>query len=407
MQVNRHLLAWLCVVSLAVTAPSAFSQDQSAPDANARVHFGPLALNPTIGLTNVGVDNNVFYEPDVQNPKSDFTMTLTPGTDLWLRFGRAWLTANLKEDLVYYKEYASQRSANNFDTVGLTLPFNRLTLKAKGTYTNTNDRPGYEIAARIHHVDTGYDGSVELRVLSKTFVSAHAGQTTFNYDANAVYFGTNLNQELNHQSTIAGVTIRHQLTPLTAVTLDGSTQRDRFDIDPYRDADSNQFTAGVQFDPFALIKGSATFGYRDFKPIDPTIPTFTGFTMGVNLSYVLLGTTKLGIGATRDVQFSYQITQPYYVQTGVNGSIAQQIYGPFDVVVRAGVARLAYQDQVGAVLAYPNEVDHIRTFGGGAGYHLGRDMRIGFDVSEQRRTSPNPLWTYHGLVAGMSVTYGY
>src|SRR6185503_17398854 len=97
---------------------------------------------------------------------------------------------------------------------------------------------------------------------------------------------------------------------------------------------------GVKLDPFALINGSASFGYRDFQPLSPAVPGYQGSTAAVTLSYVALGTTKLGLVINRDVQYSYDINQPYYLQTGIAGSIAQQIFGPVDVVGRAEGQRL-------------------------------------------------------------------
>ena len=94
--------------------------------------------------------------------------------------------------------------------------------------------------------------------------------------------------------------------------------------------------AVIRFDPAALIKGSASFGYRDFKPRSPSIPAYTGATLNVNLNYVLLGVTKFGVTAARDVQYSYDINEPYYLQTGASASVTQQIFGPVDVAARGG-----------------------------------------------------------------------
>ena len=153
--------------------------------------------------------------------------------------------------------------------------------------------------------------------------------------------------------TSAAITIKHQLTPLTAITVDAGSQADRFDLWPDRDTDST--TAGVQvtFDPFALLKGSARFGYRDFVPVDPNVPEYSGTTAAVDLTYVLQGSTKLNVQLNRDVEYSFDVDQPYYLQTGVAGSIAQQIYGPVDVVARAGTQHLAYRDRAGTTVAVP------------------------------------------------------
>src|SRR5437867_6344612 len=107
------------LVVLILTAPLARAQtpEPGAPDpAKVRVRIGPLSLNPTFALTNAGIDTNIFNEPDQLAPKRDFTMTVTPATDLWLRLGRSCLTGNIKEDLVYYNKYAIERSANSHYT---------------------------------------------------------------------------------------------------------------------------------------------------------------------------------------------------------------------------------------------------------------------------------------------------
>ena len=65
----------------AVSIPSSTSAQPmpAEPDpARVRWTFGPLLVNPRVALTNAGVDDNVFNEPDALGPVSDFTMTVTP-----------------------------------------------------------------------------------------------------------------------------------------------------------------------------------------------------------------------------------------------------------------------------------------------------------------------------------------
>ncbi len=206
--------------------------------------------------------------------------------------------------------------------------------------------------------------------------------------------------------TTAGITVRQQLTPLTSITVEGSDEQDRFELSPLRNSDSRAVSASVAFDPLALIKGRARVGYRDFKPLDPTLPPYDGLTASVDLSYVLLNMTKFAIQSMRDVQYSYDVNQPYYLQTGVNGSITQQIFGPVDVVGRAGIQHLDYRDRSGTSDS-GSRLDTVQTYGGGVGYHVGPDLRIGVNVDYVKRTSPIPIRQYHGLVLGTSVTYGF
>ena len=141
---------------------------------------------------------------------------------------------------------------------------------------------------------------------------------------------------------------------------------------------------GLTFAPFALISGSAQIGYRDFKPLSGDVPAFTGLTTAVDLTYVALGSTKVGFRASRDIQYSFDINQPYYLQTGFNVSVAQQVFGPVDVEARLGRQLLAYRARETNITG---RFDRVRTLGGGVGYRLGTDLRIGFNVDRQERMS--------------------
>lgn len=394
-----------CAVWL--VASRAFPQGPQDPWSQAKVHIGALALSPAISLTNAGIDTNVFNEPLDAAPKRDFTMTVQPKTDVWLRAGRSLISGNVTEDLVYYHTYANQRSANSSFRAGLLMPLTRLTVTGAASYLRTKDRPGFEIDARAQRHELAYEGAVEVRLLSKTLIGVKAHRQIVDFDADAVFLTNNLQFELNRTVTGQGLTLRHELTPLTSLTVDVVKQRDHFKFSSLRDSDSTQVMAGFRFDPFALLKGSATFGYRDFKPLQSDVPGYKGSIAAVDLSYVALGSTKVSVQAGRNVQYSYDINQPYYVQTGITASLAQQIFGPVDVVGRIGAEQLVYRDRAGAIVAASNRTDDIRSYGGGVGYHLGRDFRIGFNVDNARRTSAVRGREYEGLRYGAAVTYGF
>ena len=332
-------------------------------------------------------------------------MTITPATDLWLRLGPSWLQSNIREDIVWFNRFASERSANNAYQVKWIVPLNRLTITPIWLYTNTRDRPGFEIDARAERTENSYGGTIEFRLLSKTFVGADGRRSVTDFDQAATFLGANLRAELNRTSTTASVTVRHQVTPLTSFVVGVSDSQDRFDFDRLRNSERRAVTGGIKFDPAALIKGSASFGYEDFKPASPDVPGYKGSTVLVDLNYVLLGVTKFTFQASRDVQYSYDINQPYYVLTGGAASISQQIFGPLDIVVRGGLRRLEYRDRVGAIVPVAGRVDRQTSYGAGIGYHLGRDMRIGVNVDQSRRDSAVSSRQYKGLVYGVAVTY--
>jgi hypothetical protein len=181
--------------------------------------------------------------------------------------------------------------------------------------------------------------------------------------------------------------------------------QERFVFSPFRDSDSTRVVGTVNFQPLALINGIASVGYRRFTPLPHDVPPYRGAIAALNLSYSLLGTTRVSVQANRDVQYSFEFSQPYYLETGVSASIQRQVYGPFDVLARTGAQRLAYRDRIGAAVEVSNRTDRVRSFGIGVGYRLGTDKRMGFTIDRQNRTSGLDRREYSGLRYGMSLTY--
>lgn len=401
-------MAWVCAIALFAAGAPAVAQEirLKEPDiSKTRMRIGPVALDPTIELTNLGVDTNVFNEPDPL-AKQDFTFTLRPRTDAWMKMGPTWITGNVRADVIWYQEHSSERAGNGYYTLGWTVPLNRLAFGVQGFYLHAHERPGFEIDTRAERSELNGKAAVEYRALPNTYVGIRGGRQRVDFDDDQFYNGQNLQTELNRTVSTAALTVRHQLTPLTALTIDAGTQEDRFEFSPLRNSESTTAGVEISFDPFALLKGSARIGYRDFMPADPKVPGYSGMTAAVDLTYVLQGSTKVSFQLNRDIQYSFDGNQPYYLQTGVNGSIAQQIYGPLDVVFRLGNQHLDYRDRVGAAVAAPSRTDLVHIYGGGAGYHVGPDLRIGFDIEKQKRISEEPHRNYEALRFGISMTYG-
>jgi hypothetical protein len=402
----RAILA--CIAAFCLDAAPATAQDLGGePEpTNVRARIGPLMLNPTIALTNAGVDDNVFNDPASAAPKRDFTLTLTPSTELWLRAGPTWVTGTIKEDINWYQQYSSERSANTTYNLGWRVPLSRVLLRMSTTFSDSRERPGFEIDARADRRQLGYSGTAEYRALSRTFIGVAASRDRVRFADEATFFGTNLHDELNRVSTSYSLTVREQLTALTAITFAASDARDRFDLAHDRDSKSNSVSAGLAFDRAALISGSASIGYTKFSVDDRSVPAYAGLTTLVNLSYTALESTRIALSANRSVQYSFDVAQPYYLLTGYTASVAQQIFGPVDVVARIGHQSLAYRDRAGAQIAAPNRTDEVVTYGGGVGYHLGNSLRLGVNIDRSERSSPVENRTYRGLRYGTALTYG-
>ncbi len=400
----------LIVIGLVLPAP-VWAQppgEGGGPDpATVRVRLGPLWLNPTIGLSNLGVDKNVFNDPPSRQPKEDFTATVTPRTDLWLHVGGTWVTGAINEQIVWYQKYVSERSASSTYSVGWKLPLTWLIVNTNVVYANARDRPGFEIDARATRKELAYSGSVEGRIMSKTFFGVRGERRKVDFNQTASFLDVNLHDELNRVTTISGLLLRHQITSLTSIAFNATRSEDKFEFSPLRDSVSTMLGTTVTFDPFALIHGSATLGFRDFEPRSSGLPNFKGTTMAADLAFSIYGTTRFGVHALRDIEYSYDVNQPYYLLTGFDASVAQQIFGPFDTVLRVGEQRLAYRDRVGATIEAHNRTDAVHSKGLGVGYHLGKELRLAFNVDSIHRTSVVESRPYEGLKYGTALTYGF
>jgi hypothetical protein len=391
----------------AVPAFAQVGDGAPADPTGVRVRIGPLLMDPRISLKNVGVDNNVFNDPASKNPKDDFTFTLMPVSDFWLRLGPTWIDANLTETLNWYQKYESERNSNTGINVGWVVPGSRIAFRIDGRYLDAHDRPGYEIDTRAGRTEAGYSGALDFRTFSKSFIGLTASRIQTRFDEGAQYNGTDLQVALDRVDTTYGVNFRHELTPLTSITFSGTHVITTFDHSPDRDTVSNSALMSVAFKPEALLKGGFSAGYEDFAPTESTLPDYSGFIGNIDLTYVLLGSTRFAVTGGRGVQYSYDDSQPYYIQSRIAGTITQQVYGPVDVEARGEIAYLDYRNRTGVVVTEPDRTDRIHSYGAGIGYHFGKDVRLSFNVDQYNRDSPVVDHQYDKLLFGFGLTYGF
>lgn len=392
-------LVFVAVVGIA----SARAQAEPDPWQSARWRFGPLAVTPAVTVKNLGWDGNVFLS--TTDPKSDFTTTAGATADWWLRFGKARLHAVDYFEGVYFATYTNQGGFNQRHDLTLLVPLNRVRPYVGGYYLSTNDRPGFEIDARVRHTELNGNVGAVIRVASRLDLDISGRQTGYTYDDQDVS-GAPFSTTLDRNALNYGAEIRYRVSSLTKLTLLADGVRERFTEATDRDNDGFRILPGVEFDPYALIKGKAQVGYRKLNTLAAGMPDYSGLVASIDLSYALRGVTRFGVGGGRDIYFSYETTEPFYVQTGLNLSVTQQVTGPWDVQARGGWNRLAYQQAATAGTASTaGRVDHYNSWGGGVGYRVGKDIRVGFNIDSFRRISARPDYSYDGVRGGMAVTY--
>jgi hypothetical protein len=378
---GRFLSCVIAVVSASAAPARAQSQ---APEAieTMPIHFGALGLRPSISITNVGNDSNVFNE--AEHPQEDFTATVVPRLVARVRGGRMTLSYGSAADMVYFKKFTSERSVNANTDIRLDADLGRVQPYASIGWVATKERLNAEIDVRTPRSQRALAGGLRVLMASRTALLVSGRRFTLDFDDGALFKGVDLSRTLNSEADSVDTSLQLLLTPLTTFSMTTSLQRDRFEAAPERDSDTLRLLPALQFDPSTLIRGSVAVGYRRFRPLTPALPDYSGLLVQAGLGYTMLARTKFDLDLGRDVQYSFEDDEPYYLSTGGRLTVTHQLVGPLDLQAFGGGQTMAYRQS-----GTPTDVrrDQVRSYGGGAGYRLRNNMRLGVTWETNRRQS--------------------
>ncbi len=398
-----RLIAGIAVCVLGVT-PGGFAQTDANAAESARFRVGPVRFTPSLSLTNIGIDSNVFNE--FGNERRDTTAAAGPAVDYWLKLGRARLNGKSAGQYLYFRQYDNQRAWNTANDLRLEIPLARVTPFVTGSRSNTKNRPGFEIDSRARLRSTAVSGGANVRLSGKTDLVVSGMRQTFSFDDEESFLGAELSQFLNRRSDTGAVHLRTKLTPLTTFVVRGEATQDRFDAATERDTDSYAVLPGFELRPAALISGQVFVGVRRFATRSDTVPDFTGVVANVDAKYILRA-TQFQVRVMRDLTYSYLAQQPYYALTDAGLTVTQGIAAGWYVVGRGSRQTLAYRSVAGTPPALADRADRSWQYGGGLGYRFTQYFRVGVDALYLRRQSPLfDFRNYEGLRAGAYVIYG-
>lgn len=408
MRLSRMTRVATCVLALVWPATVRAQDIAHDPGADAAIHLGPVGLTPRLALRNIGIDSNVLNASG--SPQRDFTATFAPGADLWLSIGRARLSSRTDVGWIYFKELADQRSFEINQQGRLDLVLTRLVPHVGGGYLRTRQRPNLEIDARALRTTTSGDGGVLFRAGPKLSVDTSLAYRNFEYAEEQAIENVRLATALNHTEQEVTGTVRYVLTPLTTFVLLITDEHDRFQFSPLRDSNSSRIAPGLEFKPFALISGKASAGYRHFDALSASVPDYSGLVAAVDVTYTMRDATRFAVVFNRDVEYSFELTSPYYVSHGGGVTLTQAIGTSWDAIGRVSRTTLSYQalaEVTGAGLEIASRSDRVFTYGGGLGCRTAANLHFGIDADWTERSSVLAGRSYTGFRLGGSVTYGF
>ncbi len=323
-------------------------QAPDAPDTAPRgtVTLGPLRLTPSLLVKDMGIDDNVFFE--AVNPKRDYTVTVTPRADLTFRMRRLRLGYSTATEYVYYQKYRSQRGINTTSVARMDLDLGYLKPYATIQGLNTRARLNSEVDARARHRDLSYGAGIALKIASRTSLLVNGTQGRVAYDP---------------------------------------------------DSNAWRVSPTLTFSPSGLVTGSATVGYRRFHTMSSSLPDYSGLVSLVNVGARIYGRHQVDARFSRDVQYSYDVANAYYL--GMGGSIqwTYLLAGPIDI--RGSGGRTLNDYTVAAGLGH----ERLTTYGGGIGYRFSNRARLGVNAEWSRRESTKSAdraYRDHKIFAGLT-----
>jgi hypothetical protein len=372
----QALACWPSVAHAQITAPREASQ----------IEFGPLSLYPTVQIIDAGVDTNVFN--DAEQPKEDYTFTVSSAALAVLRVGANELMLESGGDYVWFRDYASERSASARYAMRFNFSASRFKPYFGAQHNRTRARQGVEIDGRVRRLERSALAGFAVEMTPRTSIIASLRFDDGGYEPGEEFRGVDLAQALNRTGRTYSGGVRHALTPLTSLVVTGDYAENEFSQSHVRDSKSFSIAPALEFSPDAAIRGRVSAGVQVFQPVDPALPDYTGAIMSAALNWSLYAKTVLDIQATRNVSYSYLESQPYYLLTGLRAALTRPVFGPVAVHGGADWEYLKYQWHQGVLLDTDDfRGDTTKTVFGGLRINVGRGFVIGVTAERLRRRS--------------------
>lgn len=371
----------LALVLFPATRTAAQGPPVDADPTTFAFRLGPLLLTPGLRINELGVDTNVFQD-DV-NPKRDYVVAVSPDLTVFLRMRFLRFTMFTAAEFRHYVKYESERSVGQQLRARLDFLLSRLKPYVSAARVNSFDRPTKEIDARAEHLMPEYAGGVYFELSPQSNLYVDVTRSAIEYRNGEQFQGVALDRSLNHVTYRYSGGLTSAVTPLTSFTVSGNYEDSQFDWEPLRDTTSRGGTVQLRFGPEAVMRGELTVGYRDFRPVDPEVVPYQGVIASGRLGLPVLDRGSLNFTGSRDVQYSFDAQESYYLDSQVTVAYNHRVVGPFDLQVSGGYGEMNYGNRLGRL----PKAERVETYAGGVGYNLKDQSRLGFDYEYQKRHS--------------------
>jgi hypothetical protein len=383
-----HVLVYLAILMAPATAlaqssvgagPLTGTLTETEPTSGV-LSLGPLKLAPGIVIREIGWDSNIFEE--AINPKEDFVAAALPDVAIFSRMRFLKISAYAAGEFVYYRKYVDERSTGHAERGRVDFLLSRMRPFVAGGQMITRTSPNGEIDTRADEKTDEVSGgfAFDWSAHGVLYVAGSRDRTAYQ---DAFEEGVDLGLSLNRATFDYSAGVRTDLTPLLSLTLEGSYSEDEFKYSPERNSNSRHASATFRIGAEAVASGAVTLGFRDFKADDPTVEPYRGFVGSAGIAYPFLEVGRFGLTASRSLEYSFDETQAYYVESALNLGYTHQLFGGIDAQIKGGRSLFDYGNKGGSV----PRTDTLDIVSGGIGYNLRNRTRVSLNYEYSRRRS--------------------
>jgi hypothetical protein len=402
------LLATLALLA----AAQANAQVRVAPLEVARFHLGPLELAPTLEISNLGIDNNVFND---ERNRRDANLIVSPGSRLFLPVGRrVRLGGDGRADVGWFTREGAERYVDLRGAAAGEVDLGPLTLIAGAAGGRQRQRFSIEIDDRIrresHELHAG--GGLALGARTLLVLEAFTGGHRFDAStAQTVERGEAIARALDRDQAGARAELRYRLTDKTTVVAQGERSEDEFVLDPGRPTARRwQLLGGFDFSSTALVSGRLRAGVVKVPDEEAqAVPPYTGLALEASLRHPISWFAELRVDARRGVSWAVARgaieggdQRNAFVDELLSAQLAVGL--PLDAVLRTSVSgdRARFLLPVIQQGLEVSRVDRRLTVRTSILWPIGQRIRLGGNVLWARRTSSFAGVAYEGWRYGLA-----
>jgi hypothetical protein len=371
--------------------------------------IGPFHIQPSLVISNAGVDSNIFYSPS--EPTKDFTITAGPAAILYVPIHRKFvLSLSGSPQYVWYSKTKRERSWNYYFSGAAQLSLKNVFFSLEGNSSDARERWNTEIDIRPRRKEQDYGGSVLVKAAWKTSFSL--GYRTAKYDYESVVYGDNFDvqERLNRQESYINFSMFYQASTQRRFFLDFEYGLYEFAFSTQAaigDSRSDAAYAGLEFSPLGRrVRGRIRLGYKKFDIRNPEGRDYQGVVGDSQLTVRLAKPFLIRGSYVRDVRFSLWYGNPYYIESrpGAGVSFYPVRFLRFDYDYSMGRNRYP---EVGGGGPDVKRLDDFSVHSAAVYFRIRKNVGLGFIASWWARNSNLDAEDDKRTFFGVNLTYDF